>query len=166
MKLSAETLKKLDDAFSPSAPITSQEFFLGRLDQLDDVVDGINERGQHIVVYGERGVGKTSFANIVGTRLIGVYPVKVTCNRTDGFKALWDKAFKRVQFERTSAGTGFTPVERQESLNSIFSCPTKTILRPWMCSSSWKRSTRICSSSSTNTTAFKAKRQLGRWRTQ
>jgi replication-associated recombination protein RarA len=112
LKLGADTLKRLDDAFSPSAPITSQEFFLGRLDQLEDVIDGINERGQHIVVYGERGVGKTSFANIVGTHLIGVFPVKVTCNRSDGFRALWDKAFKKVQFERTTAGS-FAPISEE-----------------------------------------------------
>lgn len=116
MKLTAEELKRLEDAFSPSAPITSQDFFLGRLDQLDEVIDGINERGQHIIVYGERGVGKTSFANIVGTRLIGVFPVKVTCNRNDGFRALWDKAFKKVRFERTTAAMGFMPVGRQESM--------------------------------------------------
>ena len=125
MKLSVDVLKRLEDAFSPSAPIKSQEFFLGRLDQLDDVIDGINERGQHIVVYGERGVGKTSFANIVGTRLVNVFPVKVTCNRTDGFKALWDKAFKKVQFERTSTGMGFMPIDRQESLQLDLFLPDK-----------------------------------------
>lgn len=115
MPLSPEQLQPLNSAFSPSAPIKAAQFFFGRLDHMDSVIEAINERGQHIVVYGERGVGKTSFAENVATKLVGVYPVKITCNRRDGFRKLWDRAFQRVKFDQKRDGIGFVPVDRVET---------------------------------------------------
>jgi Cdc6-like AAA superfamily ATPase len=115
----------LDEAFSPSAPIQQTKFFFGRLDHLEQVVQAINERGQHIVVYGERGVGKTSFAGNVASKLSNVHPVKVTCNRTDGFRKLWDKAFQRVKFEQKTKGVGFQPIERTETVQLDLFLPDK-----------------------------------------
>ena len=57
-------LEILAEAFSPSAPITSKKSFYGRYDQLSKVENAVLEKGQHIIMYGERGVGKTSLANI------------------------------------------------------------------------------------------------------
>lgn len=115
--MSAENQSKLpllDVAFSPSAPVNSRDFFFGRTSELESVVESINERGQHVVLYGERGVGKTSFANIIATLLTGVFPVKVTCNRDDTFRNIWDKAFRKVHFERNLGSMGFLPQERKE----------------------------------------------------
>ena len=55
-----ERLKTLNEVFSPISPIKRRDFFFGRRIQLEDVVDAINETGQHAILYGERGVGKTS----------------------------------------------------------------------------------------------------------
>src|SRR5688572_4817900 len=104
----------LDQAFSPSSPISEKQFFSGRISEIDRVVDSINERGQHVIVHGERGVGKTSFANIIGTELSNVCSIKITCNRNDTFKGLWEKAFAKVQFERTKSEIGFIPAEKKE----------------------------------------------------
>ncbi len=105
----------LEEAYSPSSPISAKQFFSGRIDEIEQVVDSINERGQHVIVYGERGVGKTSFTNIIGNELIGVFPVKVTCNRSDSFKGLWEKALSKVRFERAKSGIGFIPSECVET---------------------------------------------------
>ncbi|WP_223303976.1 ATP-binding protein [Dokdonella koreensis] len=105
---------KLNLAFSPSAPITSEEFFLGRFDQLIKAVDAISERGQHFVVHGERGVGKTSFANIVATKIENVVVAKVTCSRGESFQDLWRKALSRVRFTKSVRGTGFTAQVSEE----------------------------------------------------
>lgn len=126
MAATEEQIQKLEEAFSPSAPITAENFFFGRLEHLRAVIDAIRERGQHIAVYGERGVGKTSFANIVATRLRGIFPVKVTCNRTDGFKKIWERAFQRVQFEQSRSGMGFIPAQRTEFVQLDLFLPDKS----------------------------------------
>lgn len=125
MAVTDEQLARLEEAFSPSAPITAINFFFGRFDHLKDVIDGIRERGQHIVVYGERGVGKTSFANIVSSKIQGIYPVKVTCSRNDDFRRIWDRAFQRVQFEKSKSGMGFRPADRKELVQLDLFLPNK-----------------------------------------
>jgi Cdc6-like AAA superfamily ATPase len=107
-------LSALNTAFSPSAPILLRDYFTGRNLEINEVVESINERGQHVLVYGERGVGKTSFANVIGSELINLFPVKITCNRSDSFKSLWEKAFAKVQFEEKKKGIGYLPVENNE----------------------------------------------------
>ena len=52
----------LRQVFSPISPIEEKDFFFGRINQLEKVADAINENGQHAILYGERGVGKTSLA--------------------------------------------------------------------------------------------------------
>lgn len=102
-------MDNLNRAFSPSAPITSDELFSGRYEQIEKVCDSINERGQHFVVYGARGVGKTSLANIINTKLANVVVAKVTCNKEDNFKQLWQKALSKVNFYEKTEGIGFVP---------------------------------------------------------
>lgn len=70
-----ELLKILNKVFSPIAPIKRKDFFFGRRMQLDHIVDAINETGQHAILYGERGVGKTSLANIMYDAYTNLYPV-------------------------------------------------------------------------------------------
>lgn len=102
-------LQLLESAFSPSAPINSRDLFLGRYEQVEKVVEAMNERGQHFVVFGDRGVGKTSLANIIYSYIENVIVVKVTCNRGEDFKQVWEKAFSKVRFSREKPGIGFTP---------------------------------------------------------
>ena len=97
----------LKTVFSPTAPIKKHDFFSGRISQLEKVCDAANERGQHAIVYGERGVGKTSLANIIAESLTNLYPIKVTCNKKDTFTSLWIQAFEKIQFSTTTEGIGF-----------------------------------------------------------
>ncbi len=46
--------------FQPRIPINRPDFFAGRWDQLTTIVDAVSQAGLHAVIYGERGVGKTS----------------------------------------------------------------------------------------------------------
>lgn len=123
-------LSLLSDVFSPISPIKQKDFFFGRMTQLQKIAEAINETGQHSILYGERGVGKTSLANIMVESFTNVYPVKVTCKRQDTFKTLWQTAFENIQFSKTVLGLGFTPkvttqiVDIGEQISSI------TNLRP------------------------------------
>jgi Cdc6-like AAA superfamily ATPase len=51
--------------FQPRAPVSVREFFAGRWNQIATLADAVGQTGLHVVIYGERGVGKTSLANIV-----------------------------------------------------------------------------------------------------
>lgn len=97
----------LNQAFSPITPIQERDFFFGRLNQLEKIAEAINEKGQHAILYGERGVGKTSLANIMFASYTNLYPVKITCDRQDNFKTLWERAFQSIQFSKTTEGIGF-----------------------------------------------------------
>ena len=107
----------LNKIFSPSSPIKKSDFFSGRKTQIDKICDVINEDGQHAILYGERGVGKTSFANIISENLTNVYPIKITCNKKDTFYTLWKQAFNEIQFSTTVTGMGFKPEIKKELIN-------------------------------------------------
>ncbi|MDP1728008.1 MAG: ATP-binding protein [Bacteroidota bacterium] len=99
-------------AFSPTTPIKKEEFFKGRIVQLRKVCEAINTEGQHAIVFGERGVGKTSLANIMAESITNIYPTKVTCSRTDNFRTIWKQALEQVQYSTTTAGLGFNAADK------------------------------------------------------
>ena len=51
------------DIFTPNMPITGEALFTGRKSFTKSVIEGINTPGQHLLLYGDRGVGKSSLAN-------------------------------------------------------------------------------------------------------
>ena len=109
-----EKLTLLNKVFSPSAPIKSKDLFQGRIQQLGDITDAILEPGQHVVLYGERGVGKTSLANIMDISFQNVLSSKVTCNRRQNFKDVWEAALSKIKFEYSKSGIGFQAVDKKQ----------------------------------------------------
>jgi len=97
-------LAALKDIFRPSAPTDNLELFQGRFKQLEGVNSGIQEIGQHVVVFGERGVGKTSIAYIARGIFLSVpgelaITVRVQCAEGDSFDAVWKRFGNRLQEE-------------------------------------------------------------------
>src|SRR5580692_6075413 len=89
---------KLSGAFTPSAPVNRLDLFSGRKAQLDRVLNVIFQRGQHAVIYGERGVGKTSLANIISDWLKSLEQhnyqvVRYNCAATSTFDSIWQGVF-------------------------------------------------------------------------
>lgn len=97
----------LNQVFSPIQPIQERDFFFGRINQLTKIAEAINEKGQHAILYGERGVGKTSLANIMYKSYTNVFPIKITCDRRHTFRSLWEDAFDHIQYSQTTNGIGF-----------------------------------------------------------
>lgn len=79
--------------FKPKTPIDDDKLFSGRLKQVQEVLDVIWEEGGHAVIFGERGVGKTSLANIIDRRVLSVISavkgLKVSCGPGDTFFQIW-----------------------------------------------------------------------------
>lgn len=50
--------------FTPGAPIDEVALFAGRQNQIEKVRDTVLSKGRHALIFGERGVGKTSLASI------------------------------------------------------------------------------------------------------
>jgi Cdc6-like AAA superfamily ATPase len=115
MSADIEKIRKIAQvgrSFCPGAPINQYNLFAGRMELVKDVVRGINQRGQHVILYGERGVGKTSLANIMKEVLEkGVTVVKVNCDTQDGFDSIWQKVLREIVLITHSKGMGFVQPE-------------------------------------------------------
>lgn len=88
-------LQIIPEVFFPSAPITNRSYFYGRYNQVKKIENAILEKGQHIVIYGERGIGKTSISNIIDPK--NTYIIKITCNRRNTYDSLWRETLKKLQ---------------------------------------------------------------------
>lgn len=88
-------------AFTPGAPIDSLALFRGRFAQIQDVVNTANQRGYHVSLFGERGVGKTSLANVLA-ELFAVPDLPqfqaafVTCNTESTFESVWRDIYREL----------------------------------------------------------------------
>src|SRR5437667_46853 len=90
------------EVFSPAAPITRRDFFSGRTDQLEHLLDVVAQRGQHAVVYGERGVGKTSLVTVATSGLVDrrTITLRVNCDGSDDFISIWRKVVCEARLPR------------------------------------------------------------------
>ena len=52
------------NAFTPSLPVARASMFAGRVDVLRTLIQSIEDQQLHVVIYGERGIGKTSLLHI------------------------------------------------------------------------------------------------------
>jgi Cdc6-like AAA superfamily ATPase len=97
--------------FTPTSPINAQELFAGRDEQLRQIVDVINQPGQHAILYGERGVGKTSLANVFAAHLQGfrILAPRINCDVGDTFDSVWRKVVEQANLTRQKPGMGFVP---------------------------------------------------------
>lgn len=89
--------------FKPATPIQKKDLFAGRKPQIHAVVDAINQDGRHVVLYGERGAGKTSLSNMLFPVLECpgrvVLTPQINCTSQDTFAAIWKRVFEEIRFE-------------------------------------------------------------------
>jgi len=137
-ELEAEERSKLGllagTVFTPAAPINKRTLFAGRTEHVRRVIDAINQRGQHVVIFGERGVGKTSMANVlsdflqvVPTEPAGgkVIAVRSNCDGGDDFSTLWRKIFSQIHVTRTAKQIGFKSEDAKETKRAIDAAPSQ-----------------------------------------
>jgi Cdc6-like AAA superfamily ATPase len=93
----------INNTFTPGSPIDSKDLFAGRKRQRDKLINTIFQKGEHAILYGERGVGKTSLANILFDFLVFMgefkyYRAKVNCASDMSFENIWASIFKQFVF--------------------------------------------------------------------
>src|ERR1700730_15097136 len=92
------------EAFSPGLPLEDVNLLAGRKKQLDRLLDIVMQRGYHAILYGERGVGKSSLANTFSTKLLGglrsLTFITVNCDPSDDYTSVWRKVFRRLSDDR------------------------------------------------------------------
>lgn len=106
--------------FHPSSPIGSKELFAGRLKQIQQVFEAIFQMGLHVIIFGERGVGKTSLANILKDLSPGggqLSSVRVQCNNGDTFESIWYRVFNTMQLIVSEKNVGFKSHENAQKVS-------------------------------------------------
>lgn len=82
------------------APIDEEELFAGRQTEVRRILQAVLERSKHVVLYGERGVGKTSLSNIFWKRfnksLQSFVVARVQAGPADTFSSLWVRALEEL----------------------------------------------------------------------
>jgi Cdc6-like AAA superfamily ATPase len=121
--ISASTAARLQfdacEVFTPAAPIDQQSLFAGRTQHRIQIVETVSQRGQHAVVYGERGLGKTSLVNMLAPWLesLGksVIAPRVNCDGSDTFTTAWRKMFSEIRVSRAAKRRGGEQLETRLS---------------------------------------------------
>ena len=95
--------------FTPSTPIKLADLFAGRQGKIRQLIDAVAEPGRHAILYGERGVGKTSLSQImehlVPSGRQRVIHSRKACAPDDNFDTIWRKFFKDMRFTFSNNGT-------------------------------------------------------------
>lgn len=117
---------QLSMVFTPSSPIDSKDLFAGRNKQVQALLNAILQRGQHAVIYGDRGVGKTSLANIISDLILAVtsssefkfqfQAVRYNCAADSTFDSIWHGIFRELSFATSVGKAGFGADSTQESI--------------------------------------------------
>jgi len=102
-----QRLYLVGQAFRPAAPVDDLELFAGRDTQRGDTISAVSQRGYHVALYGERGVGKTSLARVLVAifntpNLPDFQAASVNCNTDDTFETIWTSIFGDLGVEPES----------------------------------------------------------------
>ena len=129
----SEDLKKIENSkikkvFTPAKPMVDK-FFCGREDEIRMIVDSLNTSGCHVVLFGDRGVGKTSLAGhackYYQDEIENKAIVKVSCASSDTFESIVERIFadrnivikEKIQTEK-SVGYAETGIKKTETIHN------------------------------------------------
>jgi len=110
----------LNETFTPHQPVQTRDIFSGRNEQLFQCLAIVDQIGNHGILYGDRGVGKTSMANIVQIMLDSPNEraFKIDCTSSDSFKDVVKNIYDKIVIEKAKpAEPGFhQPEDHFESV--------------------------------------------------
>lgn len=86
------------DVFTPHTPINQENLFRGRSSEVQQILSTLNTPGQHVLLFGDRGVGKSSLANIASSKLINIAGKELIikrCSKSDSFTTIFENVLTR-----------------------------------------------------------------------
>jgi Cdc6-like AAA superfamily ATPase len=90
------------------APIDEEDLFAGRSHEVRRILESVFARSKHVVLFGERGVGKTSLSNIFWKRfnktVKSFIVARVQAGPHDTFSSLWVRALEELQAVGSATG--------------------------------------------------------------
>ena len=132
------------EVFRPSTPVDAFDCLIGRRGILMAVFRAVTNRGAHLVLFGERGVGKTSIANVLWEIHSGGiekgkedledweidigevdFCIKVNADSSDDYSSLWIKILGEVKLKVDLPLIGFTRERREETISLL-----DTVMKP------------------------------------
>lgn len=116
-----DNFARVTQVFRPSAPIDDASMFVGRRSEVEDLTRALVAPGRHVVVFGQRGVGKTSLLNVVAASLApDLAVVRYTCSHSDTYA---DIVRKYLECTGQLAAAELTKVTTERELNATFKIP-------------------------------------------
>lgn len=110
---------RITSVFTPHSPIRHPDFFAGRIEQIRAATDAVTTPGLHVVIFGERGVGKTSLSNILKELLKEVLAAsRVNCDHSDSFGDVMRRSLGGIVFQNKRQAPGFGNRE-EESITRL-----------------------------------------------
>ena len=103
-------IERLSKSFSPTRPIALPDLLSGRLNLLYRLLDDMVTPSQHVLLYGTRGVGKTSIARVLAVLAQeaddpnGRRSIVVSCDSTDTYGSIWRKVFQEILLSERQLG--------------------------------------------------------------
>jgi hypothetical protein len=103
-------IDRLQKWFTPNRPIDLPEYLSGRFDLIFNIKEAINTQGLHIILYGDRGTGKTSIAHVIEKMIHepdkkdGKRVILVSCDTSDDFPSMWRKVFQEIMITQRQLG--------------------------------------------------------------
>ncbi len=81
---------------NPSGPVSQPDLLRGRREEVVRILSAVNQHGQHVILFGERGVGKTSLASLTHAFWVGfarddsrLIALRYNCEPADSFDTIW-----------------------------------------------------------------------------
>src|SRR5258708_13736111 len=131
-----QRLLTINQAFKPSSPIDQVNLFAGRVDQIDRMVNAITQTGLHVILYGERGVGKTSLVSILrdifsqGKAPSAFLFTRINCEKQQTFGDLWKHVLSEIKLSYELPSIGLSPDQKHNKNITAFDLINSTNLAP------------------------------------
>ncbi|MGX1164255.1 DNA-binding ferritin-like protein (Dps family)/GTPase SAR1 family protein [Bradyrhizobium sp. USDA 372] len=90
------------------APVDEEDLFAGRSSEVRRIIEAVFSKSKHVVLFGEKGVGKTSLSNVFWKRfsktLKSFIIARVQAGPHDSFSSLWLRALEELKAAGDATG--------------------------------------------------------------
>ena len=96
--MNPKRIREANNVFTPFLPVDEAALFCGRESELDQIETALLARGKHVLLYGDRGVGKSSLARQACRKSEMTFYTH-QCSSQDTFKSIIEDFFKCLQLD-------------------------------------------------------------------